>query len=152
MTAIKEYYPMSPVWDHERSINDLLENHKTVYMNMDCKGHKSDDGYGGIRMFIPHDEQEGFTEIGVDGNGFVYDGDAYFPNNDILTFNEYDSSVYEIETKKAINIMIHWKDLMNVASELQSILAGCKNVNHDCIIVKCVTGYDAYVKPVTRRG
>ena len=139
MIELKPTLPVSRFWDMNQTPEELFSKHDKVYLDLTRKSSKHDDGYTGMRIMIPDGDKNHFTEIGIDSGGFTYEGDVYDYN---LTTK---SSVYLIETRKAIDAMIHFKNACDNVSSLSSYLTSL-HLDHDCCYMCIDAGYTSYKK------
>lgn len=133
----------SDQWDHEDSLYDVLHyskdetNHqKPIYIDMKHKRHKSDDGFNGISLYVPHENDMGFTQIGINHTGFTYDGDSY-PSQKLP--NNLGASIYEVDIDTGLRIMMEYASTVIASESLASFLTGAKDVNGNHIDENCVS-------------
>jgi hypothetical protein len=152
MLDLQKEIPMSKYWDHNLSIRDVLKNHEWVYINFSPRSHEISDGFDGCLLYVPHDGEEGFTVIGVFEDGVTYEGDAYFPWDDPIRFNEYNvpapneynAFVSKVEVNKAVDILLLWMNLKITAEEIQRTMPS--DVEYNLVFAKFARYTDEYVR------
>ena len=133
----------SDQWDHKDSLYNVLHysknetiHQKPIYIDMKHKRHKSDDGFGGISLYIPHEDDMGFTQIGINHTGFTYDGDSYPAQKLPKNLSE---SIYEVDINTGLRIMMEYASVVIASENLASFLTGAKDVNGNHIDDDCVS-------------
>lgn len=130
----------SDQWDHNESLGDLLHRdsknkkllQETIYIDMVHRRHESDDGFGGITLYIPHRHDKGFTNIGINHTGFTYDGDAYFG------IEQYES-IYKVDIFTGLHIMIEYASAVISTEILASTLTSATDINGKHIDENCAS-------------
>lgn len=142
---LKGKYPRleSEQWDHRKSLYNILHyskngSPKPIYINMCHIRHKADDGFGGITMYIPHDEEErsGYTQVGINHSGFTYDGDTYISD----LSERVKDGFYKVDTVTGLRIMMQHGLMLITAENFSSLLCSTKDldgrhINEDCVNV-----------------
>lgn len=135
MKDLMEVIPVSPNWDHQKTISVLCHKCDDVYIHMHYRHHHSDNGYGGIVVFIPHeDDADGYTIVTTDEDGICYDGDHY--GKDILS----NPDVYKVSTMEAFTILEKWRKLMIAREDLEQWLVSSP-IDQDCINIRVEGSY-----------
>lgn len=118
---------VSKKWDHVKPFKDLVYNHDEVYIAFEYYRHVSEDGWGSIEMLIPNGNENGYTEIGICADGFVYDGDIYFQKAYITN----NIGIKLIPTAKAIELMLYYRNMMKAMFDLNIILMTDLHLNYN---------------------
>lgn len=151
-------YPQSKFWDCEYPIKRIIEGAKNCILNTKFKPHKSDDSYGLMCLYFPtglfqkdhpNATRESVFEIGICEDGFVYNGSlTKIPDNDR-------ESLYIMDTKKAVDIMLEFRKFMisrdSFASKLVTARTDVGNtLKEDCVNIVLSNSYELEKKYQTK--
>lgn len=137
----------SKFWDHKSTFDQLLQGKDVVYLDLTHKPHASDDGYGGVCMYIPHDgNNNGYTQVSIFEDGVCYEGDSYPEENNPYNLGEY---IVKTTPKIGCELLEQWGKTIKEVYKMSSLLVShWKSIEHDgyynqldCVICKISDSY-----------
>ena len=141
--------PQSKFWDCQFSLKEIVEKAPMCILNTKYKPHKSDNSYGLLCLYFPTSiiienqdtpSDRRVFEIGITDDGFVYNGCTNVQK-------EKDGSLYIMDTKKAIEIMLKFQKLMISRDDFANELVTARTsigitLREDCVNIVLSNGYE----------